>query len=185
MISSIEVENTIIPILRVPYFSQEDADHLCFVYSFLMLMEFFKNIYSNEKLRQIIPNTTKDELISLTKSEYGTGTSFSPQLIKDLNKAFPNMHFHLKLGTKFVDIADSLKIFHPVIVIYNISQLLYNEEGPSHAAVVIGLNDDFIVLNNPWKGWAYVVNRTEFERVWEIEGYRAIFVSPQAQKGVE
>jgi hypothetical protein len=83
MITSIEVDHTIISILQVPYYSQEDADYLCFVYSILMVMDFFKNVHSNEELRQIIPNTTKDEIMAITKAQYGLGTTFSTNLIKE------------------------------------------------------------------------------------------------------
>jgi uncharacterized protein YvpB len=177
----IQINGDNVKILRVPYFSQSDTEYTCVVYSLKMVMDFFKNVHTKTDIRQISPNTTRDELISITKTKMSMGTQISDSLIKSLNDKFPALHFELK-QTNYHDIEKSLNSYNPVIVIYSPSILDINEIGPGHAGVVIGLNDQYIVLNNPWFGPGFYTERTEFDRAWEIEYNRAIFIQPSPQQ---
>jgi uncharacterized protein YvpB len=177
----IQINGDDIKILRVPYFSQSDTEYTCVVYSLKMVLDFFKNIHARKDIRQTSPNTTKDELVSLTKTKLSMGTQISDTLISSLNAAFPAFKFELK-QTNYEEVEKSLNNYNPVIAIYNPSILDINEIGPGHAGVVIGLNDQYIVLNNPWFGPGFYTEKTEFDRAWEIEYNRAIFIEPSPQQ---
>jgi uncharacterized protein YvpB len=177
----IQINGDDVKILRVPYFSQSDTEHTCVVYSLKMVLDFFKNVHTKSDIRQISPNTTKDELVRVTKTKLSMGTQISDALINSLNNAFPEFIFELK-QTNYQEIKKSLTICNPIIIIYNPSILDVNEIGPGHAGVVIGLNDQYIVLNNPWYGPGFYLEKTEFDRAWEIEYYRAIFIRPSSQQ---
>lgn len=179
----IEIEGQKIKILRVPWFSQSDSDWLCVVYSLKMVLDFYKNIYENPKIRQDAPNTSRDELISITNTQVGLGTTVV-SIISKLNKAFPTMGFELKT-TSFRELEKCLKEHTPVIVIYNPSYIFINEKGPGHAGVVVGITNQYIVLNNPWYGPAFCVDKVIFERAWELEYNCAIFIKPNSQQRLD
>ena len=174
------LDNQKIRLLRVPYYSQSGTEFLCLVYSILMVFSFYKNIHIDPNIRNNSPNTTRDELISITKSDIYSGTTLSG-LEDRLTQEYPNMIFELK-NTSFDEIKKSLSTKRPVIVIYNPSLFLTGEKGPSHAGVVIGLTKDKIILNNPWIGEGVNIDRITFERSWEIEKYLGLYIFPNPQK---
>jgi uncharacterized protein YvpB len=180
----IPINGNPIKILRVPYFNQSDSEWLCVVYSLKMVLDFFKNVHTTREIRERSPNTTRDELLGITRTKIATGTQISENLIQSLNTAFPSLYFELK-QTNYDTIQRALNKHNPVIVIYNPSILFINEEGPGHAGVVIGMNDQLIVLNNPWYGPGFYIEKTEFDRAWEIEYNMAIFIQPNAQKRLD
>jgi uncharacterized protein YvpB len=180
----IPINGNHVKILRVPYFNQSDSEWLCVVYSLKMVLDFYKNVHTTDKIREISPNTTRDELLGITKTKIATGTQISQNLIHSLNRAFPSMKFDLK-QTNYREIQQALDKHNPVIVIYNPAILFINEEGPGHAGVVIGMNDQMIILNNPWYGPGFIVEKTEFDRAWEIEYNTAIFIQPNPQKRLD
>jgi uncharacterized protein YvpB len=180
----LQINGNQVKILRVPYFNQSDSEWLCVVYSLKMVMDFFKNIHTTEDVREKSPNTTRDELLKITRTKMSMGTQISAHLIQSLNKEFPGLKFELK-QTNYIEIQKALKKHNPVITIYNPSILFINEEGPGHAGVVIGMNDQYIVLNNPWYGPGFYVEKSEFDLAWEIEYNRAISVQPNTQQRLE
>ena len=72
-----------------------------------------------------------------------------------------------------------------MIVLYNPSYLLINEKGPEHAGVVVGMTDTYIILNNPWFGPAFCIDRSQFGSSWELEYNWAIFIRPKPNKILE
>ena len=92
----IELGKSQFEVLRVPWYSQNDADWLCVIYSLKMVMDFYKNIHDNPVIRNRTPNTNRDELIRITNAQYGFGTIVGPTLIKRLSEAYPSMLFELK-----------------------------------------------------------------------------------------
>lgn len=180
----IVIEGQKVKILRVPWFSQSDSDWLCLVYSLKMVLDFYKNVYENPKIRQDAPNTSRDELISVTNTQVGLGTTIADHIINKLNQTFPTMGFELK-ATNYREIEKALKEHTPIIVLYNPSYLFINEQGPGHAGVVIGMNDQYVILNNPWYGPAFCIDKTSFERAWELEYNWAIFIKPNPQQRLD
>ncbi len=81
----IQINGDNVRILRVPYFSQGDTEYTCVVYSLKMVLDYFKNVHARTEIRQISPNTSKDELLGITKTKISMGTQISEILIKSLN----------------------------------------------------------------------------------------------------
>ena len=184
MFQEIEIDNKPIQVLRVPWFSQKDTDWLCFVYSLKMVFDFYKNIHPDPLIRSSTPNTHRDELISITNTQYGFGTSLCKSLINKLNTEYPSMLFELK-ETDYIEVEKSLKAGHPVIVLYNPSAITVNEIGPGHSGVVVGLTSRYVILNNPWYGPLFLLERDEFENAWEQEYNWGIFVKPSPQRRLD
>jgi len=185
MFQSVETpDGELIPTLRVPYLSQTESDHMCLIYSLLMVFNYYRNVFEKESVRRIIPEASRDDLVSLTGAEYGLGITISQKLIADLNGTYPELNFSLEKNSSMSKIQKSIEEYHPPIVIYNITQILNDEEGPGHAGVLIGLNKNLVVLNNPWLGWAHFLKRIDFERAWEIEYNQVIYSNPSSQMEV-
>lgn len=173
-----------VKVLNVPYFIQSDTEWLCLVYSIKMVMDFYKNVHSKSEIRQRSPNTTRDELIGVTRTKLTTGTPISDDLVLSLNTKFPSLQFELK-ETNYSEIKQELDRHNPVIVMYDPTFLFNNEEGPGHSGVVIGMNKQLIVLNNPWYGPAFCVEKAAFTDAWELEYNRGMFIKPNSQQRID
>ena len=175
-----------ITILKVPWYPQSEIDWKCFVCSLKMCLEYFKNEYSNDTVRQSIPNLDIENLMDITHTRKNTGTPVEG-LCKKLQKAGLPFNFQLK-SSSFDELEERIDAGLPVIVIYNGSYLKDERRGPSHAGVVIGINDDDIILNNPWFGATYKTDRFKFERAWELEYNQVLIMDPidiQIQQSLE
>jgi len=178
------VNGSHIKVLNVPYFVQNDTEWLCLVYSIKMVMDFYKNIHTTLEIRQRSPNTTRDELMGVTRTKITTGTPVSDDLVQSLNTKFPSLQFELK-ETNYGEIKKELNRHNPVIVMYNPTILFNGEVGPGHSGVVIGMNKQLIVLNNPWYGPSFCVEKTAFDEAWEIEYNRGLFIKPNSQQRID
>lgn len=175
-----------VTILKVPWYPQSDTDWKCFVCSLKMCLEYFKNEYHNNEVRQNIPSLDIDNLMEITHTRKNTGTPVGG-LCKKLQKAGLPFSFQLK-SSSFNELEERIDAGLPVIVIYNGSYLKDERRGPSHAGVVIGINDDDIILNNPWFGATYKTDRFKFERAWELEYNQVLIMDPidiQIQQSLE
>ncbi|MGP8323697.1 MAG: HEPN domain-containing protein [Methanosarcinaceae archaeon] len=128
--------------LCIPYYYQSNSDWLCFVFPLKMCLEYFKNIYRDEFVRNSTPNMSVDELKQLTHSGEFTGTRIDKSLVNELTRKIPSINFTLK---EECSIDHHIKNFEndlPTIVPYNCSYMLYEEPEPGHAGVVSGIIDD-------------------------------------------
>ncbi len=164
------VQGERVTVLKVPWFPQSDSDWKCFVCSLKMCLEYFKNEYNNDIIRQNTPNLDIETLMKITHTRKNTGTP-TEGICKKLEKAGLPFKFQLK-SSSFPEIEEKLNVGLPAIVIYNGSYLKDERRGPSHAGVVIGMRDDDLILNNPWFGAIYLVDKFKFERAWELEYFK-------------
>ncbi len=102
-----------------------------------------------------------DQLLKLLGTQpFGT---FASQLHK---LETLNLTVIYKRGT-FEELYDHLTRNHPCIAFVMTGQLPYWTEDKSHAVVVVGLDDDFIYLNDPDVSKAPVqVSRGDFDLAW-------------------
>jgi hypothetical protein len=168
-------------VLRIPYFSQANTDALCLCWSLKMCLEYFKNIYSDERTRRDLDSFSIDEIVEFTKTRSEIGTKIGGSLISTINQKIPVLITEMRYGVSLERIASELARNLPVIAIYDGSMLTYSIRGPAHAGVVIGLTDNSIVLNNPWLGPERVISKIDFECAWEVEFNQAIFLRPNPQ----
>lgn len=172
----ITIQGESVTILKVPWYPQSETDWKCFVCSLKMCLEYFKNEYNNDIVRQNTPNLDIENIMDITHTRKNTGTP-TEGLCKKLEKSGLPFSFQLK-NSSFQEIEEKVSQGLPVIVIYNGSYLKEERRGPSHAGVVIGIRDDDLILNNPWFGAAYLVDRFKFERAWELEDNQVIIIEP-------
>ena len=175
-----------VTILKVPWYPQSDLDWKCFVCSLKMCLEYFKNEYKNDIVRQNTPNLDIEDLMKITHTRKNTGTP-TEGLCKRLEKAGLPFKFQLKKSS-FSEIEEKILVGIPVIVIYNGSYLKEERKGPSHAGVIVGMRDDDLILNNPWFGATYIADKFEFERAWELEYNQVLIMEPvisQTQASLE
>ena len=64
--------------------------------------------------------------------------------------------------------------------------MLYNEPGPSHAGVVIGVIEDIdLILNNPWLGPERLIRWKDLQKGWELEYNKLVIMKPETQMKLE
>ena len=64
--------------------------------------------------------------------------------------------------------------------------MLYNEVGPGHAGVVIGvIEDNDVILNNPWLGPETLIKWKDLQKGWELEYKKIVTITPEPQMKLE
>lgn len=179
MKQQIRIDGHSIEVLAVPYYTQGDTEYLCVIYSLMMVLDYIK------RYKQSPPNTgaltpSKDDLIALTKTDPNTGTDLSDDIMRILNEKYSTYTFKLKEST-FEEVYKVLDDGYPAIVIYNPAILFIKQKGPAHAGVVIGMTNNGLILNNPWYGEFFYVDKLSFTQAWDVEYNWAIFVKPNSQ----
>lgn len=179
-------DNRKIQVLRVPFYYQSNQDALCFVFSLKMCIEYFKNIFENDFIRSKTPNLSVEDIRQLTHTDEFLGTRVDRSLMKELSREIPSLNFSLRERCSIDIIKTNFKKNLPTIILYNCSYMIYNEPGPGHAGVVIGIIDDNdLVLNNPWLGPEKLIKWKELEKGWELEYKKAVIMQPELQTKVE
>lgn len=176
----IPIEGDVVDVLRVPYYSQSDMDAYCIPFSLKMCLTYFRDIYDNPVIKKQTPNFDVNEIVGITSAHRYNGTRISDDLMNKLSKNIPSIEFKLK-SIDYREIEKNLRDNIPVIVLYNCTYMLYDEVGPGHAGVVIGLTNDKIILNNPWLGPDKIIDKREFNVAWELEYNSAIIMKPNPQ----
>lgn len=170
-----------IEVLKVPWFPQEYIEWTCLVNSIKMCLEYMKNTYNNRIIRKIVPNMDIDEILSITNTRWLVGTDIDSRLIKNLNSKIEGIIFSLEEDINMNKLSTKLEKGIPSIVLYNCQFLTYGIRGPCHAASVIGITEDHIILNNPWLGSEYFIPHEVFAPAWELEYNQAILLDPNPQ----
>jgi hypothetical protein len=180
---TLRLDGSDIEVLRVPFMYQAEKDFLCVPFSLLMCVIYFNNIYNNSVVRKNTPNMNIDDIIKITKTR-NLGTIVNTALINRLNSSINSLQFEFRKSCNTKDLEKKFNENIPSIVLYDSSYLLYDKPGSNHAGVVIGIVDNTLILNNPWQGPNWLVDVTEFERSWELEGNRAILINPKNQESL-
>lgn len=179
------VDEEEVEVLRVPWFSQSDVDSTCVPCSVKMCLEYFRNVYGHQDIREHTPALDIGDIMGIMNTRE-TGTRLTPTVMSNLQKSIPCLKLDLKADCSVKDLRKSLNKNLPVIALYNCCYLLNNERGPGHAGVVIGLTQSGdVILTNPWLGSEYFAMRPDFEESWELEYCKAIFFRPFLQKNLE
>jgi uncharacterized protein YvpB len=176
------IDNHPLDILDVPYLSQKDTEYCCVIYSVMMVLEYYR-LHFKDKPQLKIPDYSKTELIKILSTDPYQGTDLTEQKIARLNKKCPYLNLCLK-ETSLSEIERNLAHEKPVIAIYNLGILLYGLEAGGHAGVVIGTNDDYLILNNPSGGEYFTVEKELFSRAWENQYNWGLFIEPKSQMEV-
>jgi ABC-type bacteriocin/lantibiotic exporter with double-glycine peptidase domain len=130
---------------EIPHFKQEKLHH-CGPAVMKMVFSF----YGLEKGEQEIADAMK------TNEEDGTSL---PALLKYAKEQGFNL-IH-KDGAKLSQIQEFISQKHPVIVNYQETE---RDEG--HFALVIEITDKEVVMNDPWHGPLYAIDKEEFKKRW-------------------
>jgi hypothetical protein len=173
-------------VLRVPFYYQSNQDALCFVFSVKMCIEYFKNIFTNDYIRNKTPNLSIEDIKKLTHTDEFLGTRVDKSLMKELSREIPSLNFSLKEGCSVDIIRNNFNKNLPAIILYNCSYMIYNEPGPGHAGVVIGvIEDNDLILNNPWLGPEKLIKWKDLQKGWELEYNKIVTISPETQMKME
>lgn len=170
-------------VLCVPWYPQQEHSYYCFPYSLWMVIQFYKNVYTNNLIKKNTPNLDIEELARLCKTDPRAGTRINDQLVNSLNKAIPTLNFELVNAFDFKQLKKIVVDNQcPCIVIYDCGYFLYGIESQvGHAGVVIGLDDTSIYLNNPWLGAEKEIDKVKFNDCWEIEYNQVLLIKPRLQ----
>jgi hypothetical protein len=153
-------------VLRVPLYTQPDTEPECMVHSLKMCIEYIKNSYPEEHVRQLTRSLSRDEILKYIHVDESGWTKDQTQL-DDLSSATGTLKFKLKSKGTVGDIAKELAKTKPVILIYDVYNLLDQGNGGVHAGVAIGLTDSRIILHNPWRGAFLREDLHKFKVAWE------------------
>ncbi len=174
-----------IEVLRVPFHFQSEKDYFCVPFSLMMATHYFVNVYIDSVVRRDTPNLSIEEMLKITKTR-DTGTIVDNGLMKRLNEKFPSLEFEIARGLLVEALVERFENNLPTIILYDCSYLMTEIPGAHHAGVVVGfINEESIILNNPWLGPFTPVDLMMFRRSWEIEGNQAIIINPKKQRKLE
>ncbi|MDP2704742.1 MAG: cysteine peptidase family C39 domain-containing protein, partial [bacterium] len=132
--------------MKVPYHKQSET-FTCAPASLKMVFEYFGRHISEQELADELKtdkkNGTRNNKIIKTAVEHG-------------------FFCYANNDSEIGEIESFLKKGLPVIVNYIEPS---NDEG--HYAVVVGLSDDYLFLNDPWNGKKFEISREEFLKRWK------------------
>jgi predicted double-glycine peptidase len=132
--------------IKIPYFKQ-DTNYSCGAASVQMILRFFGIIKSEE------------DLIKELKTEKEDGTSHE-EIIKIIRQN--NLFCYVNDNSNFDEIKMYLNKNLPVLVNY-----IETDDDEGHYAVVVGINEEKIILNDPWHGEDFELNISKFENRWQ------------------
>ena len=134
--------------IEIPFFRQEQLHH-CGPAVVRMVLHF----YGGERLEQEIADAMG------TTEEEGTPLSSILDYVK--SQGLRVIH---KDGADFSDIQGFIDQGYPVMVNYRETS---QEQG--HFALVVEITEEEVILNDPWHGSGYAVDKEEFRRRWHNE----------------
>lgn len=134
-------------ILEVPYFKQ-DTTYSCGAASVQMLLRFFKIVTSEQELIR---------KLDITKEN---GLEQHSLIIDEINAQ--GLYCYVNKESTLDELLFYLtKHSLPVLVNY-----IEPENNEGHFALVVGNQDGFIVLNDPWHGPRFSITHEVFEKRW-------------------
>jgi len=176
---NIVVNGRQIEVLQVPYFTQEQTEAWCLPYSIKMCIEYYKEYYRFKVVRDKINNLSTEEIAQILKTDRENGTRINTTTFKELAQQTCMLDYNIEIDKDFPSLEKRFKKNLPSIVLYDLSYLMNKERGPGHAAVVVGLTKDQIILNNPWIKGEWPLEKMTFDEGWELEYHSALFVDPK------
>ncbi len=132
--------------LDVPFFKQ-DTLYTCGPAVVQMILRYYGIVASEHTLREKMK----------TNSDVGTMHKY---MIDEIRAA--GLYCYVNNHSSVQEIAFFLKIGLPVIVHY----MEPSENSQDHYAVVVGIEDHHIILNDPWHGKDFSLTLTDFEHRW-------------------
>ncbi len=131
--------------IKVPYFKQ-DTNYSCGPTSVQMILRYFRIVNS------------ENDLIKKLKTENQKGTSQ-----KKIIEIFQKNHLfcYTNNNSSIEEIKNFLKRKLPVLVNY-----VDKEKKEGHFAVIIGIKEEKIILNDPWYGEDFEIDISEFKNRW-------------------
>ena len=132
-------------IIKLPYFKQ-DTEYSCGPTVMQMVFHFYRKVFSEE------------ELIEKLKTDKDIGTQH--QAMIDLART-EGFYVYVNNGSSLEEIIGLNSKNIPVIVNY-----IEPDSDEGHYAVVVDVEEDKIVLNDPWNGEKFKMNLDDFEKRW-------------------
>jgi len=160
-------------VLQVPYFTQEQTEAWCLPYSIKMSIEYFKEYYKFKVVRDKIKIISTEEIAKILKSDRENGTRLITSTLKELENETGMLNYSVIQNRTFDNLKKRFDENLPTIVLYDFTYILNKERGPGHSAVVVGITNDHIILNNPWMKGEWPIEKITFDEGWELE-YRSI-----------
>jgi hypothetical protein len=136
-----------------------------------MVIEYFREYYMDGKHRGQIPELSVDDIAGIIKTKSNLGTIFKQEHGKNLTSALNILQ--VEFVKKQYDDKKILTSFNqqvPVVVWFDGSMAYYhNQRGESggHAAVVVAIDNDTIILNDPQVGPLHAMSLNDFMPAWD------------------
>lgn len=132
---------------KAPFYKQE-TEHSCGVASLKMVLGYVDLNFSERKLATLLETVYKDEVGIDRKNLAKVARLCGCVAVERVNQNFKDIEKYLGLG-------------FPVIVNY----IWYDEFG--HFAVVVGIEKDVLILNDPYNSKRDRISFKDFEKVWQ------------------
>jgi predicted double-glycine peptidase len=137
--------------MKIPFFKQ-DVNYSCGPAVIQMVLKFYGKFFSEE------------ELMKRLKTNKNIGTRHEDMIDVTTKEGF---YVYSNNGSSFQEIDLFLKEKKPIVV-----NFIEPNDNEGHYSVVVGLNDEDIILNDPWNGPNFKMKKTDFEKRWFSEDGR-------------
>lgn len=132
--------------IKLPYFKQ-DTNYSCGPAVIQMIFRFYGKVFSEE------------DLIQRLKTQKDIGTQHQSMIEVARTEGF---YVYVNNESSLNEIIFFLNKNIPVIV-------HYVDDGVGHYSVVVKVDEDNVVLDDPWNGEKFKINREQFEKIWHNE----------------
>jgi len=178
--------------LRVPSHQQPPSEPECVTYCLWMVSQYVANEYPDRSIRTKTRAPTIDEIQDFIQTDE-LGWKPNQDDLTSLSSLVSSVKFNLeytfgqpprKLNTV---VNNSLNNYLPTIAF--IDQLLLEEgtrgEGPLHAVVLSGANEQRTVVLDPWMQQSKEVKNTKLEDAWDPDYNQVIEISLSVDSDIE
>ena len=173
-------DNKVREVLDVPYYPQQDDSVSCVPCSLMMSIEYYRQNFENGRHGRFIPQLLLDEIAGIIHCRHDDGAAFRVEYGRVLSEKLHPLQ--VRYTEKIIDCNDlGQRIANelPTVVMYDSNRAYFsqfNEYGMGHASVVIGIDNNAIVLHDPNEAPYQAISRRDFEAAWMIERNRSILM---------
>ena len=175
-------------ILPVPVHTSRNPENKCIVHCLYMAIEYIAKEYPNKWVRENINRIKTEEIESeITLNEAGWRPK-PDELDKIGDKTdiieieYAIQEEPLRNSALFGVAKNQFKRNLPLIPIINAKRLRQNRKAGLHAVVMLGLNNNSVVINDPW-GYPYdIVDKEKFAKSWNDTINQYIKLTPGKQR---
>ena len=155
----------------MPYFPQLDNSVYCVPTSIKMIVEYYREYYGSGRYQSQIPDLSVEDIAGILKTRPNLGTTFRAEHGQNLTDALGILKVEFQKKQYDHDgLIDSFSRERPIIVWFDGNMAYYHNrrgEGGGHAAVMVAIDGQSIILNDPQVGPLHSMSINDFMPAWD------------------